>query len=314
MSAALAMALALGIDACIGWPDALYARIGHPVTWAGRAIGWADRTFNHGSETRRRVAGILTVAGLVGGVILATALVQTALPDGLVGTLILALLAWPLVAAWSMGEHVRAVLRPLQAGRTDDARAAVAMIVGRDVTRLDDTGISRAALESLAENTSDGITAPLFWGALFGLPGIAGYKMVNTLDSMIGYRTERHRAFGWAAARLDDVVNWIPARLTGALFALLSRHPRAAWEVIRADARHHRSPNAGWPEAAMAGALQVRVSGPRLYDTGPTDDPYVNASAPDPAPRDLARGLALYRRTLWAMGAGLALIGGLALA
>jgi len=172
-------------------------------------------------------------------------------------------------------------------------------------------GVARAALESLAENTSDGITAPLFWGVVAGLPGIAAYKAINTLDSMIGHRTPRHEAFGWAAARIDDIANLLPARLTGLIFALVSGRPRAALACMGRDARHHRSPNAGWPEAAMAGALGRRLSGPRIYGERVAEEPWVNGAAPDPGPGDLGRGLALYRRAMWALAA---LIGALALA
>ncbi len=180
---------------------------------------------------------------------------------------------------------------PLAAGDIDAARQAVSMIVGRDPARLDEAGIARAAIESLAENTSDGVVAPLFWGALFGLPGIAGYKAINTLDSMIGHRNERHEAFGWAAARIDDVANIIPARLTGLLFALTGPGPRDALLCMVRDARHHRSPNAGWPEAAMAGALGVRLCGPRAYHGELADEPWLNGSARDPAAADISRAL-----------------------
>ncbi len=311
MSAPLIMLIALGIDLCLGWPTRLFARIGHPVTWAGAAIAAGDRWLNRADDTGsiRRAAGAVMTLLLVALAMALAATITALLPGGWVSGVILAVLAWPLVAARSMADHVRAVAKPLARGDTETARSAVAMIVGRDTTRLDGTGIARAAIESLAENTSDGITAPLFWGALLGLPGIAGYKMINTLDSMIGYRTPRHEAFGWAAARLDDVVNWIPARLTGALFACVSAAPRAALGAMRADARRHRSPNAGWPEAAMAGALGLRLSGPREYETGPTQDPYVNAAGADPAPRDIARALRLYWRALAAMAVLLALAG-----
>ncbi len=195
-----------------------------------------------------------------------------------------------------MHEHVEAVAVPLDAGDLPGARRAVSMIVGRDPSQLDGTGVARAALESLAENSSDGIVAPLFWGVLLGLPGIAAYKAINTLDSMIGHRTPRHEAFGWASARTDDWVNLIPARLTGVLFAFASGRPRRALAVMRRDARAHRSPNAGWPEAAMAGALGVRLSGPRIYGDRVSAEPWLNAGAPDPGPADLRQGLALYRR------------------
>jgi adenosylcobinamide-phosphate synthase len=180
------------------------------------------------------------------------------------------------------------------------------MIVGRDPARLDAAGLARAALESLAENASDGVVAPLFWGALLGLPGIAAYKAINTLDSMIGHRSPRHAAFGRVAARLDDAANLVPARLTGLLIALASGRPRAGLRVMARDARHHRSPNAGWPEAAMAGALGVRLSGPRIYAESVADEPLLNAGARDPAPGDVRRGLAVYLRATALAAAALA--------
>jgi adenosylcobinamide-phosphate synthase len=215
---------------------------------------------------------------------------------------LLGILAWPFVALRSLHDHVAAVARPLEAGDIAAARTAVSMIVGRDPAQLDEAGIARAAIESLAENTSDGIVAPVFWGALFGLPGIVGYKAVNTLDSMIGHRTARHQSFGWAAARIDDLANFIPARLTGFLFALLSARPQAATACMARDARAHRSINAGWPEAAMAGALGVRLCGPRSYHGVLADEPWLNASARDPAAADLISGLKLYRRAMLLLG------------
>lgn len=302
---ALTMLIALAIDAAIGWPEPIYRRIGHPVTWIGGLIARLDRALNRPalSNSTRRLTGVACVAfviTLVGGIACGVLLL---IPDGVPRAVLGGILAWPLVATRSMHDHVAAVARPLASGDVDAARNAVAMIVGRDPSQLDEAGIARAAVESLAENTSDGITAPIFWGLLLGLPGIAAYKAANTLDSMIGYRTEKHEDFGWAAARFDDVINLIPARLTGLLFALTSARPMTAIRVMAMDARHHRSPNAGWPESAMAGAIGVRLSGPRIYDGKATDDPFVNATCPDPTAADLGRGLALYRRAMLAMAA-----------
>jgi adenosylcobinamide-phosphate synthase len=187
-------------------------------------------------------------------------------------------------------------------------RSAVSRIVGRDPASLDEAGIARASIESLAENTSDGIIAPVFWGAIFGLPGLVGYKAINTLDSMIGHRTPRHEAFGWAAARIDDVANLIPARLTGLLFAMVAPRPAAAMSSMMRDARHHRSINAGWPEAAMAGALGVRLSGPRIYHGQLTDEPWLNESAHDPLAADIGEALKLYRRAMWLLAAALVIL------
>ncbi|SLN55593.1 cobalamin biosynthesis protein [Roseivivax jejudonensis] len=312
MSAALAMLLAGLIDARVGWPDAVHARIGHPVTWIGALIARLDQRLNdpHARDDARVRAGTVTVIAVLGVVALAAIVVQALLPGGVVGVALTALLAWPFLAVRSMHDHVAAVAEPLGDGDLSGARAAVAMIVGRDPRRLDDAGVARAALESLAENTSDGIVAPLFWGVIGGLPGIALYKAVNTMDSMIGHRTPRHAAFGRTAARLDDLVNLAPARLTGLIFVLVSWRPRAAFGVMWRDAPTHRSPNAGWPEAAMAGALGVRLSGPRVYAEGAAPEPWINDGARDPDAADLAGGLELYRRAMLCLAlilAGLAL-------
>lgn len=302
MSFAGMMLVALALDLLIGWPAWLFARIGHPVTWLGALISGLERRWNIGTQRRAKgVALVLVVVGLAGGAGLA---LQALLPGGWVGVLIGGVLAWPLVALRAMHDHVAAVARPLEAGDLEAARGAVAMIVGRDVTRLDAAGVARAGLESLAENTSDGIVAPVFWGVVLGLPGIAAYKAINTLDSMVGHKTDRYLAFGWASARLDDLVNLIPARLTGGLFALVSGGG-AAWRCMIRDAGKHRSPNAGWPEAAMAGALRVRLSGPRAYGDQVSPEPWVNEGAPDPGPGDLRRGLRVYARAMGGMAVAL---------
>lgn len=307
--ATAAMLVALMLDAAIGWPQNLYTRIGHPVTWLGMLINAGDRRLNRAQagDASRRIAGIL-LAGTVVALAAAIALAASRLlPGGWVGAILTGILAWPLVAARSLHDHVDAVATPLAAGDLAAARQAVSMIVGRNPDLLDDAGIARAAAESLAENTSDGIVAPLFWGMLLGLPGIAAYKAINTMDSMIGHRTPRYEAFGWAAARIDDVANLAPARLTGLLFALASSRPGAAFRIMLRDARSHRSPNAGWPESAFAGALGIRLSGPRTYAGRVADEPWLNGTAPDPRPGDLARGLALYRRAMMMLAALMAL-------
>jgi len=294
------MVVAMGVDAVLGWPDGLFARIGHPVTWLGRLIGTLDARWNRTGDAawNRRAAGVVAALFVImrsSGLALA---VQAAMPQGWGGMVLLGMLAWPFVALRSLHDHVAAVARPLQSGDVAAARSAVAMIVGRDPANLDEAGIARAAIESLAENTSDGIVAPLFWGALFGLPGIVGYKAVNTLDSMIGHRSERHEWFGWAAARIDDLANLVPARLTGLLFALVAARPVEAISCMAKDASRHRSPNAGWPEAAMAGALGVRLCGPRFYHGELADEPWLNGSVRDPTAGDIAKGLKLYSRAM----------------
>jgi adenosylcobinamide-phosphate synthase len=207
------------------------------------------------------------------------------IPAGLIGIVILGILAWPFVAFRSLYDHVAAVRDPLRAGDVEAARKQVAMIVGRDPSKLDEAGIARAAIESLSENASDGIVAPIFWGALFG------------------HRSERHRFFGWAAARIDDVANFLPARLTGLLFVVLagSTQRSQALSCMWQEARHHRSINAGWPEAAMAGALGVRLCGPRFYDDELADEPWLNGAAGDPAAADITKALELYVAAMFAL-------------
>ncbi len=309
MSAALAMLVALALDALIGWPDAIYRRIGHPVTWLGALISWLEHRLNdrQASDRYRFFSGSFTTVGVIGVAVFAAALLQCLLPGGVIGIVVMGILAWPLVAARSMYAHVLAVLRPVQVDDLAAARGAVSMIVGRDPAQLNMTGVTRAALESLAENSSDGIVAPVFWGALLGLPGIAAYKAINTLDSMIGHRNERYEYFGKLAARIDDVVNLIPARITGALFALVSSRPISSLRCVWRDAHHHRSPNAGWPEAALAGALNVRLSGPRSYGDSISNEPWVNGDSPDPTAKDLFRGLRLYLRAMVALAGCLGL-------
>jgi len=301
------MAVAMTVDAVLGWPGALFARIGHPVTWIGRLISLLDRSWNRSvaAPAIRRIAGVAAALSVIGPCVALGWIVQAVLSPEWGSAMILGILAWPMVALRSLYDHVAAVAQPLQSGDIDAARLAVAQIVGRDPTTLDEAGIARAAIESLAENASDGIVAPVFWGALFGLPGIFGYKAINTLDSMIGHRSERHLYFGWAAARIDDVANFIPARLTGLLFGLVSaRFPQALSCMVR-DANRHRSINAGWPETAMAGALGVRLSGPRSYHGSMTEEPWLNERACDPLAADISQGLRLYIRAMALLGASL---------
>ncbi|HMQ93574.1 MAG TPA: adenosylcobinamide-phosphate synthase CbiB [Amaricoccus sp.] len=303
MLSAGAMLFALGLEAVFGWPEGLYRRIGHPVTWIGTAITWSEAWLNRPGRLRIAAGGVVTFV-VTASVAAAAWMLTQFLPDGWLGMVLSGVLAAPFVAARSLHEHVAAVARRLVEDDLVQARQEVAKIVGRETDALDLQGVSRAALESLAENASDGVVAPLFWGVLLGLPGIAGYKAINTLDSMIGHRTPRHAEFGRVAARLDDLANWLPARITAGLFALASGRPGQVARIVGADARRHRSPNAGWPEAAMAGAVGVRLSGPRIYGAVVAEEPWLNGGARDPGADELLAGLKLYRR----MGIGVALV------
>ena len=300
-----AAAGALAIEAAIGYPRVIERAIGHPVAWIGAVIGWLDRATNRaelGRRARRR-NGVLAIGAVVLLVLATTALLQRALviclPQPL-AVAALALLASTLFAQRSLHEHVAAVAEALERGGLAAARRAVADIVGRNPAYLDEAGVARAAIESLAENFSDAVVAPALWCALFGLPGIAVYKAVNTADSMIGHRTARHEAFGWAAARLDDGVNLPASRLaalwlTVAAAILPGASAAGAWVAVRGDARRHRSPNAGWPEAAMAGALGLRLAGPRVYGSMPVEDAWMGDGRADATAADIRRALSLYR-------------------
>ena len=262
------LAAAIVFEAVFGYPKALYLRIGHPVTWIGAVIEGADRFFNRAEWPKLALRSFGIVLALVLPFFCAWFgwMLASVVPLA-VEILFIAIL----LASRSLFDHVTAVQRALHGGNLDDARQEVAKIVGRDTVSMDDAGVARAAIETLAENASDGVIAPILWGLLFGLPGVLAYKAINTADSMIGHRSERHADFGWAAARVDDAANLIPARLTAVLFAvgaLLLPHARpvAAWHTAWTQAHRHLSPNAGWPEAAMAGALRIQLGGPRSYD------------------------------------------------
>lgn len=315
MAAALLLA-ALLAEALLGYPDWLYRAIRHPVVWAGRAIAALDRGLNRPAwgDGARRAAGVLATLLLVAGAVALGWAFQSLVRDGLglppMAALVTeALLASTLLAQRSLHRFVAAVPAALEAGGLPAGRAAVSHIVGRDPDSLDGAGVSRAAIESLAENLSDGVVAPAFWLAVGGLPGLLAYKVVNTADSMVGHLTPRHRCFGWAAARLDDLVNLPASRLTALLLAGVAalspgRSGRAALRAVARDAGKHRSPNAGWPEAAMAGALGLRLAGPRTYGKERVEDAWMGDGRADATAADIRAALALYRHALallWAL-------------
>jgi adenosylcobinamide-phosphate synthase len=294
------VALALGLEAMLGYPAVLNRLAGHPVAWPAALIETLERRWNQpvASDQRRRLLGVALVSLLVAVSILLGAAVQSLLGSNLPALTVVALVATTGLAQRSLHDHVEAVLAPLRVGDLPAARAAVGMIVGRDTADLGADDIAAAALESLAESFNDGVVAPAFWLLVGGLPGLFAYKSVNTADSLIGHREPRWRMFGWAAARTDDLINLIPARLAGGLLVLAGR---GGWRIMVRDARRHASPNAGWPEAAMAGALEVRLGGEVRYDGVATSRPTFGDGA-RPTMVDLERGLRLYRRActlLW---------------
>jgi adenosylcobinamide-phosphate synthase len=301
MAAALTL-FALLLEIMIGYPDRLLRCIGHPVIWMGALIGALDRGLNRDAATpaARRVAGALTVLVLVTTVGTIAFLFQRGLSWLPFGSVLVALVASTLLAQRSLHEHVGRVATALEEAGVAAGRKAVSHIVGRDAEPLDQAGVARAAIESLAENFSDGVVAPALWMVIGGLAGAAAYKAINTADSMIGFRTPRHAAFGWAAARLDDLVNLPASRLSALLIvaaASLTKgaSPAGAWRAVRRDAHRHRSPNAGYPEAAMAGALGLMLAGPRIYGGVPVDDATMGDGRHTADAADIRAALRLYR-------------------
>lgn len=314
----LILIIAFGIEAMLAYPAAVFRAIGHPVSWIGALIAALDSALNRPdtSFAARRAAGVATVLLLLVGSLVVGALLEMVARDlPYLGFAVAILVVAMLVAVGNLDQHVRAVSAALRAEGLAGGRRSIAKIVGRDPDALDEAAVCRAAIESLAENASDGVTAPALWFLVGGLPGIIAYKAINTADSMIGHMSERHRAFGWAAARLDDLVNLPASRLTGLLFvAAAATVPGAsapsAWRAYRRDARLHRSPNAGWPEAAMAGALGLRLAGPRVYGGVLVDDHWMGDGRAEATAQDIDRALMIYRT---AFGGALLLVAALGL-
>jgi adenosylcobinamide-phosphate synthase len=301
MSVALAL-FAMLIELCLGYPQPLTRAIGHPVTWIGRLIGTLDRRLNQDTSEpdRRRIAGIIAVLLILAIVGTIAFIVERELLGLPFGILVTALVASTLIAQRSLHRHVANVATALETGDITASRTAVSHIVGRDTGALDQAGVARAAIESLAENFSDAVVAPVLWLAVAGLPGAALYKAINTADSLIGHRTARYVAVGWAAARLDDLVNLPASRLAAVLLIGAAAFKKGtssveAWRTMWFDAPRHRSPNAGYPEAAMAGALGLSLAGPRVYDGVRVEDAAMGGGRWDANAADIRRALALYR-------------------
>ena len=312
-----AAALALIVERFFGYPKQLHRSIGHPVEWTGNLLSKLEIML-YDSEAEplpARLRGVAALTALLLIVAILAVLVSTFLSTVRFGWIIEALIATTLIAQHSLHEHVSAVGKGLDISLSE-GRKAVSMIVGRDSTQLDESGVVKGALESLAENTGDGVVAPVLWYVLLGLPGIVMYKAINTADSMIGHKSERYIYFGWAAARLDDLVNLPASRLTGLLFAIAAawndkERGKIALQVMWRDAPKHNSPNAGWPESALAASLGVKFGGPRRYEGSKVDLPRMGEGREVLNRDDIRKGLRLYGHAmtfLFCLGALCALL------
>ena len=295
-----ALCLAICIDYTVGWPNRFISFIGHPVIFIGKAISWFEKNFNYGSKRQKVLYGGCSTIFLIGIFYILTFFIETYIfthTNGWIRVVILALIIWPWLAIKSMHIHISNILIPLSNRNIEQARYELSMIVGRNTAKLDENEISRSAIESLAENTSDGVIAPLFWCVVLGLPGLVAYKVINTADSMIAYKTERFKDYGLIAAKIDDVVNYIPARLTAVLYSIVGLAPTKI-RGLGNEANLHRSPNAGWPEGMVARILDVKLSGPRTYNNRLSNDAWLNESAPDATPASIGKALSLFHRTV----------------
>lgn len=306
---------ALLIERAIGYPPFLFQRISHPVVWMGNWLSFLEKRLNKPDAKHGRLRGVIAWIIYVSLVLAITVPLTIGLHQFTHGWLIEALLATTLLAQKDLHRYVAAVADGLEQS-IDKGREAVSHIVGRDPKKLDESGVTRAALESLAENASDGIVAPAFWLAIGGLPALALYKAINTADSMIGHKSDRYLHFGWAAARIDDLVNLPASRLCGLLYAAAAitnpARSKAAINAMFRDAGKHQSPNAGWPESALAGAMDIKLGGPRSYEGEQVDLAFMGTGREALKAQDIRDGLKLYSRAMWLLtalvGAGALLI------
>lgn len=317
MSHFLILLAAIGLDRLVGDPPWLWQRVPHPVVLFGKAIDLFETRLNRTTFTPggRRLNGVVTIMALLVASVVVGQLMATIFRHlGFFGLFLEVVVVAIFLAQKSLGDHVQAVADGLLRQGLEGGRHAVSMIVGRDPKTLDEAGVSRAAIESLSENFADGVVAPALWYAIAGLPGILAYKMLNTADSMIGHKNDRFRDFGWASARLDDLANWPAARLSAAFIAFAAAvrlggvAGRRSFSAALRDSGLHRSPNSGWPEAAMAGALDLQLAGPRIYGGVRVSEPMMHASGRnDAGPRDIQKGIYVFYTACTIMAAVVAL-------
>lgn len=318
MSHFLILLAAIGLDRIVGDPPWLWQRVPHPVVVFGKGIDLFEKRLNTGAFTPegRRLNGVFTIVALLALTILVGMLLSMIFHHlGFLGLILEIIVVAVFLAQKSLGDHVQAVADGLLRNGLEGGRQAVAMIVGRDPKTLDEAGVSRAAIESLSENFADGVVAPVFWYLIAGLPGILAYKMLNTADSMIGHKNERFLQFGWASARLDDLANWPAARLSAgfiavaALVRLGAGAGRRSLSAALRDSGLHRSPNSGWPEAAIAGALDLQLAGPRVYGGIRVSEPMMHAAGrADAGPQDILSAICVFYTACSVMAASVVLV------
>jgi adenosylcobinamide-phosphate synthase len=291
---------AILIDVALGWPSLLFRLLGHPVTWLGKIINLLDANLNKSSysDNTRKFNGFIILLICLILILIIFITIQKILAYIPFGIFIAMIFTWPLIAINSMHKHVKDILEDFKKNKIQYIRKSVSKVVGRNTLKMNKTNLVRASIESLGENTSDGIIAPIFLGLIFGLPGIALYKTINTLDSMIGYKNKKYKDFGWASAKIDDLVNVIPSRITGFFYAVISKKFLFTMAIMIKDAKKHVSPNAGYPEAALAGALNVSLCGPRVYNNSTRHDPWLNETGLPPSVKDLKKALKMYKNII----------------
>lgn len=294
--------LLIGIffEICLGWPNIFLKNFSHPVIWIGNLIKLLDNNLNKKefSHKVKKILGIFTLLIVIFITLFFFKIITIVLQYYFFEEFFYVVIIWSLMCTRSLYSHIIQIFNDLKRNDIIKARYSLSQIVGRDTKKLKKKAIIRASLESLSESTSDGIIAPIFWYFLFGMYGLIIFKIINTLDSMIGYKSKKYLAYGYASAKVDDILNILPSRLTGLIFVSLSFKPFETFKTMISNASKSTSPNAGWPESAFAGALSVRLGGPKTYHGILNNDKWLNGECSDPTINDLREGIKLYIKSV----------------
>jgi len=296
----LLLLVGIFLEICLGWPNILLKNIGHPVIWIGSLINLFDIKLNKKAYTyqTRKIFGFVTLIFTTLATVFFFKIIANILQNLFFVEFIYIILIWSLMCSRSLYNHIIQIANDLEKNDVIKAKKSLSKVVGRDTTNLRKKGIIRASLESLSESTSDGIVAPIFWYFLFGIYGLIIFKTINTLDSMIGYKSKKYLAYGYASAKIDDILNIIPSRLTGLIFVILSSKPKNTFKIMTKNASKSNSPNAGWPESAFAGALSIRLGGPKTYSGISNKNKWLNGECNNPTINDFHEGIKLYLKSV----------------